>query len=118
MLPPAPALLSTTTETPRFSESLFAMIRAAVSVAPPAANPTISVTGLFGHPAGTCATAWAAAKSAPAARKSNRFIGAPLCCPSSPTGLDHDPRRRMVARLLQPAHPLVDPRVHQPRRKP
>jgi hypothetical protein len=39
MLPPAPALFSTITGCPIFSESFFAMMRAAVSVPPPAANP-------------------------------------------------------------------------------
>src|SRR5262245_56374653 len=49
MLPPAPARLSTTTGTPRLSVSFFAMRRAAVSVAPPAANPTTSVIVFFGN---------------------------------------------------------------------
>src|SRR5262245_31272197 len=48
MLPPAPALFSTITAWPRFSLSFCAMIRAAVSVPPPAAKPTVNVTGRLG----------------------------------------------------------------------
>src|SRR5215472_10165439 len=48
MLPPAPALFSTTTACPMFSPSFRAMSRAAVSAPPPGAKPTVSVTGRLG----------------------------------------------------------------------
>src|SRR5512139_3542486 len=68
MLPPAPALFSTTTVWPRFSESFFAMMRAAVSVAPPGANPTSMVTVRVGK-SDWAAAAPANASAAMAARR-------------------------------------------------
>src|SRR5450432_3384934 len=48
ILPPAPALFSTTTDWPRFSLSFCAMIRAAKSAPPPGAKPTVKVTARLG----------------------------------------------------------------------
>src|SRR5574343_843113 len=48
MLPPAPARLSTTRDAPMFSPSFFAMMRAPVSAAPPAAKPTTMVMVFLG----------------------------------------------------------------------
>src|SRR5438105_14279236 len=48
MLPPAPALFSTTTGCPTFSPSFCAMSRAAVSAPPPGAKPTVNVTVRLG----------------------------------------------------------------------
>src|SRR5688572_9951378 len=64
MLPPAPARFSTTTDWPRFSVSFFATMRAAVSVPPPGAKPTVRVTGRVGK--FCCAEAMPAAASAAA----------------------------------------------------
>src|SRR5882672_6281420 len=75
MLPPAPARLSTTTGTPRLSESFFAIRRAAVSAAPPAAKPTTMVIGFFGN---SWAAAGSSTTSAPSAiAKTNPFMFAP-----------------------------------------
>src|SRR4051812_40171954 len=106
MLPPAPALLSTTTGTPRLSESFFAMMRAAVSVAPPAANPTMSVIGRVGH---VCAQVSPAANSVAAARRMERarFMSAP----------EGNPGGRVVTRFGQRAKPGVHARRFEPRRR-
>ncbi len=64
MLPPAPARFSTTTLWPMFSESFFATMRAAVSVPPPGAKPTVSVTVRDGKL--DCASAPVAASTAQA----------------------------------------------------
>src|SRR5258708_37905585 len=71
MLPPAPAWFSTTPGWPMFSVSFFATIRAAVSVPPPGAKPTVSVTGRDGNPD------WAnaeAARAAPARPRKIRLV--------------------------------------------
>jgi len=49
MLPPAPALFSTMNCWPNSSETLAATTRAKMSVVPPAANGTTSLTGRDGH---------------------------------------------------------------------
>src|SRR4051812_34430769 len=49
MVPPAPARLSTTTFCPQFSVSFCAMMRATVSLDPPAGKPTTKRTGLTGY---------------------------------------------------------------------
>src|SRR5712692_9903689 len=67
MLPPAPARFSTTTCWPRFSASVFATMRATVSVPPPGSKPTTVVTGLPGKP--PCARAPAAKANAKTAAK-------------------------------------------------
>jgi hypothetical protein len=54
MFPPAPARFSTTTDCPHASVSFCARRRATTSVAPPAANGTIILTGFAGH---ACANA-------------------------------------------------------------
>ncbi|MCY1559756.1 hypothetical protein D9M68_968240 [compost metagenome] len=54
MLPPAPPLLSITTDWPMFAASFFAIRRAAASAAPPAAKPTTSVTGFLGGKSCAC----------------------------------------------------------------
>jgi hypothetical protein len=48
IVPPAPALFSTTTLWPSLSERRCATMRATMSVEPPGANPTMSLIGLFG----------------------------------------------------------------------
>src|SRR6187200_176362 len=75
MLPPAPALFSTITDCPMFSESFLATMRPAVSVPPPGAKPTVRVTGRVGAQA--CAAAWPAKASAAAAASARKaiFIG-------------------------------------------
>src|SRR5690606_32387397 len=55
MLPPAPALFSTTTGCPHCSDKLCAIKRARVSVTPPAVNGTTSRTGLSGYDAAAVA---------------------------------------------------------------
>jgi len=45
---PAPARFSTTMVWPRYSPSFLCMTRATVSVPPPGAKPTTTVTGRFG----------------------------------------------------------------------
>src|SRR5882672_1146919 len=76
MLPPAPARLSTTTGTPRLSDSFFAIKRAAVSAAPPAAKPTTMVIGFFGN---SWATAGPSSASAPSVMaKTSLFMFAPV----------------------------------------
>ena len=56
MLPPAPALFSTVTATPKFSPSFLAMMRAPVSAAPPGTKPTTMLMVFLGGK--SCATAW------------------------------------------------------------
>src|SRR3982075_4268134 len=57
-VPPAPARFSTTNGCPNSCDSACAKGRATISVVPPGAKGTISVTGLLGH---TCAKASLAA---------------------------------------------------------
>src|SRR5262245_38817680 len=75
MLPPAPALFSTTTACPMFSESFFAMMRAAVSVPPPGAKPTVSVTGRVGKLACAAASHGTRASAAPRPRRNTEVMG-------------------------------------------
>src|ERR1041384_6244913 len=70
MSPPAPARFSTTTCWPICSPSVFATMRAVVSVPPPGSKPTTIVIGLFGK---FCAAALAA-KPAKASAANQRFI--------------------------------------------
>src|SRR5512138_2492487 len=49
MVPPAPARFSTTTCWPSCSESVFATMRAVVSVPPPGSKPTTVVIGFVGN---------------------------------------------------------------------
>jgi len=48
MMPPPPPRFSTTTDCPSARDSGSAMTRAMMSVVPPAANGTSSLTGLLG----------------------------------------------------------------------
>src|ERR1700739_1360885 len=48
-VPPAPPTFSTTTVWPRRADNCCAMMRPTISVVPPGANGTISVTGLGGQ---------------------------------------------------------------------
>src|SRR5581483_6554508 len=70
MSPPAPARFSTITCWPSCSPSVFATMRAVVSVPPPGSKPTTMVMGLFGK---FCAAAPCAMQSA-ASAASTRFI--------------------------------------------
>src|SRR6185503_9167959 len=56
MLPAAPALFSTITGWPHFSESFCPTTRGARSATPPAGNGTMMRTGRVGQ--GSCANAW------------------------------------------------------------
>src|SRR6185295_11465460 len=76
MLPPAPALFSTTTGWPRFSPSFFAMMREAVSVPPPGAKPTTIEIARDGY--GAWASA-APANNAVTATPRSFFISVCLC---------------------------------------
>src|SRR5690348_15231211 len=73
MSPPAPARFSTTTCWWMLSESVFATMRATVSVPPPGSKPTTMVTVLEGKP---CAAA-TPASAMPATSAMNRFINPP-----------------------------------------
>src|SRR6185436_9932966 len=73
MFPEAPALFSTTTGCPIERESLSATVRARMSVEPPGAHGTTSLTGLSGQ----AACAWRATKSSAAARARDRLIFPP-----------------------------------------
>src|SRR3954465_7436397 len=74
MLPPAPVTFSTTTVWPRLFVIRSAMIRAIVSVGPPAENGTTTVTGRTGK---FCADAALQQKAAANASSRGRFM-APL----------------------------------------
>src|SRR6476646_11027009 len=65
MSPPAPARFSTTTCCPMLSETLFARMRATVSVPPPGSKPTTMVIGLLGKPCAAAPWAIPASASAP-----------------------------------------------------
>src|SRR5690349_19284297 len=70
MSPPAPERFSTMTCWPIWSPSVFATMRAVVSVPPPGSKPTTMVIGLFGK---LCAAAPCAMQSAASAAHT-RFI--------------------------------------------
>ena len=67
-------LFSTTTECPMFSESFCATMRAAVSVPPPGAKPTVSVTARLGNGCATAQAARPAAVSAAATMKRESHV--------------------------------------------
>src|SRR5690348_12490562 len=73
MFPPAPARFSTITDCPMDCDSFCATTRAIVSVPPPGAKPTVSVTGCVGVK--PCAKAFAAhASTAPPRAPIHIFI--------------------------------------------
>src|SRR5262245_26485034 len=78
-MPPAPPMFSTITCWPRSSLRRAAMMRPTVSIGPPAAYGTTSVTGRVGH---SCASA-ALTSDAPA-RAARRTAGARVMCPPNP----------------------------------
>src|SRR5882672_5103276 len=63
IVPPAPARFSTITVWPRYSASFLCITRATVSVPPPGAKPTVTVTGRAGY---VCAVAFETRASAAA----------------------------------------------------
>src|ERR1700712_5351870 len=75
MLPPAPGLFSTTNCWPNSSEILAATTRARMSVVPPAANGTISLTGRVAHPSARARRGHSdsAPSAAPAIRSERRL---------------------------------------------
>src|SRR5262245_53399016 len=75
MLPPAPVMFSTRTVCPRLFVIRSAMIRAIVSVGPPAENGTTIVTGFVGK---LCANAALQKETTATAKKRNLFMTPPL----------------------------------------
>src|SRR2546423_8903068 len=75
MLPPAPVTFSTTTVCPRLFVIRSAMMRAIVSVGPPAENGTTIVTGRAGK---FCAHTALLQDSTATAKSRNRFMEPPL----------------------------------------
>src|SRR3954469_4443299 len=75
MLPPAPVTFSTTTVWPRFFVIRSAMMRAIVSVGPPAENGTTIETGRVGK---FCADAAVQQDTAASTKSPNRFMAPPL----------------------------------------
>src|SRR5947207_3733062 len=87
MLPPAPPRVSITTCWPHTSESRSPMTRAMMSVAPPAANGTITRTKRFGQ--ACCANAGRATRPAEAAARKRRRSSMALAFALDAGGLDH-----------------------------
>src|SRR5262245_20982574 len=94
-MPLAPARFSTTTDWPRLSVSFADRMRAATSVPPPAAKPTIILIGLSGYRAG-CALTCAIARLATIARPSVKFTLVDIIMAASPN--KRWPRRSDAAR--------------------
>src|ERR1700674_264247 len=126
-VPPAPARFSTTNGWPNSCESACAKGRATISVVPPGAKGTISVTGLLGH---TCAKAPLAASVNKMQKDPNKrttmLIGALLevrrdafsRCASPATAADHQATGRHgtiacastnIALEFAPSHCSKDP---------
>src|SRR5258706_11328865 len=84
-MPPAPPRFSTTTDWPHFAVSRAAIVRAVMSVPPPGANGTMSVTGFVGQ---ACAKAEPARKNAVRDARSLRVFIAQSY--STKTGTDPD----------------------------
>src|SRR5947209_3424800 len=72
MLPPAPALFSTTNCWPNSSDTFAATTRARMSVVPPAANGTTNFTGRVGQSAARARRNGSAASAAPLIRTARR----------------------------------------------
>src|SRR6185503_16344494 len=118
ILPPAPALFSTTTGWPHASETFCAMTRAKVSAMPPTANGTTILMGLEGY---ACASAPAEnASDAPAAtRRSHvfmvRMVGQKVGRRDPSAGVAHRAPAKRRAALSGPGF-ADEAAVHQPAR--